>query len=316
MGGRDRCTLGAAAEPGSAYARHCPEDTILYRVLAEHWRSYLAEPQSADPNGSALPQFVVDEVEAFLKCGIVAHRTLRVACDSCGGSRLVPFSCKRRGFCPSCLGRRMADFAAHLCDYVMPHVPVRQWVLTVPFGLRFRLAFDPSAAGVALRSFVSVISGWLRRQARARRIPGTLKTGGATVIQRFGSTLNLNVHFHTLMIDGVYAVGPDGAVLFHPLPAPTDADLAAIAERVFRKISKKVDAIDDENSEALAADEPLLATLSGASVADVGATGVRRGARPSRIGSVLQPARAERTGRLCSRDRGIQSARRGAHRGR
>ena len=97
-------------------------------------------------------------------------------------------------------------------------------VLTVPFGLRFRLAFDPAAAGITLRAFVSVISGWLRRRARARRIRGTLKTGGVTVIQRFGSTLNLNVHFHTLMIDGVYAVGPGGAVMFHPLPAPTDAN--------------------------------------------------------------------------------------------
>jgi hypothetical protein len=193
----------------------------------------------------------------------------------------------------------MADFAAHLCDYVMPRVPVRQWVLTVPFGLRFRLAFDPAAAGVTLRAFVSVTSGWLRRRARARRIRGSLKTGGVTVIQRFGSTLNLNVHFHTLMIDGVYAVGPGGAVMFHPLPAPTDADVAAIAERIFRKISKKVDALSDENSEALAADEPLLATLSGASVAHVGATGIRRGARPARIGSGISPNRAERTGRLC-----------------
>jgi hypothetical protein len=107
----------------------------------------------------------------------------------------------------------------------MPHVPVRQWVLTVPFGLRFRLAFDPAASGVALRAFISVISRWLRRRARARRIRGILKTGGVTVIQRFGSALNLNVHFHTLMVDGVYAVGPGGALVFHPLPAPTDADI-------------------------------------------------------------------------------------------
>ncbi len=177
----------------------------------------------------------------------------------------------------------MADFAAHLCDYVMPRVPVRQWVLTVPFDLRFRLAFDPAAAGVTLRAFVSVISRWWRRRARARRIRGDLKTGGLTVIQRFGSALNLNVHFHTLMIDGVYAVGPDGVVMFHPLPAPTDGDVAAIAERIFWKVSKKVAALSDGNSEALVADEPLLATLSGASVTDVGATGVRRGARPARI---------------------------------
>src|SRR3982751_138186 len=66
--------------------------------------------------------------------------------------------------------RSRSDFAAHLCDYVMPRVPVRQWVLTVPFGLRFRLAFDPALAGVVLRIFVGVVSRWLRRRARAHGI--------------------------------------------------------------------------------------------------------------------------------------------------
>ena len=52
--------------------------------------------------------------------------TLR--CDACGLDRLLPFSCKRRGFCPSCGGRRMTERAAHAVDAVLPPVPVRQWV--------------------------------------------------------------------------------------------------------------------------------------------------------------------------------------------
>jgi hypothetical protein len=55
---------------------------------------------------------------------------------------LVALSCKGRGFCPSCAGRRMADTAARLVDSVLPDVPVRQWVLSTPFALRFRLACD------------------------------------------------------------------------------------------------------------------------------------------------------------------------------
>jgi hypothetical protein len=51
----------------------------------------------------------------------------------------------------------MCDFAAHLREQAMPRAPVRQWVLTVPFGLRFRMAFDPALAGAALRAFVSVV---------------------------------------------------------------------------------------------------------------------------------------------------------------
>ena len=125
------------AAPGRSYARHRPEETVLYKLLADHWRSFLAQTEAGDASGAGLPRFVVDEGEAFLRCGILTHGFIRVACDDCRESRLVPFSCKRRGFCPSCLGRRMCDFAAHLRDHVMPHVPVRQWVPTVPFGLRF-----------------------------------------------------------------------------------------------------------------------------------------------------------------------------------
>jgi len=49
-----------------------------------------------------------------------------------------------------------------------------------------------------------------------------------TVIQRFGSGLNLNPHFHTLLFDGVFFEGPEGALEFRPLPPPTEHRLAAI----------------------------------------------------------------------------------------
>ena len=55
---------------------------------------------------------------------------------------LVALSCRRRGFCPSCGARRMVDLAAHLVDRVLPDVPVRQWVLSLPFGLRYLVAHN------------------------------------------------------------------------------------------------------------------------------------------------------------------------------
>ena len=48
-----------------------------------------------------LPQFVEREFHRFLECGILAHGFLRVHCDACGRDRLVAFSCKGRGFCPT-----------------------------------------------------------------------------------------------------------------------------------------------------------------------------------------------------------------------
>jgi ribosomal protein S27E len=62
---------------------------------------------------------------------------LRVRCEDCHHERLVAFSCKRRGFCPSCGARRMVESAALLVDEVFPAEPIRQWVLSFPFQLRF-----------------------------------------------------------------------------------------------------------------------------------------------------------------------------------
>jgi hypothetical protein len=61
-----------------------------------------------------LPRFVIKQFEEYLRCGRLDHGCLHLVCRECGHSELVAFSCKRRGFCPSCLGRRMADTAVHL----------------------------------------------------------------------------------------------------------------------------------------------------------------------------------------------------------
>lgn len=76
-------------------------------------------------------------IEEFLQCGRLEHGFLRVRCESCHAEHLVAFSCKRRGFCPSCGARRMAESAALLVDEVLPEQPMRQWVLSFPFQLRF-----------------------------------------------------------------------------------------------------------------------------------------------------------------------------------
>ncbi|MCB9025203.1 MAG: transposase zinc-binding domain-containing protein [Bdellovibrionaceae bacterium] len=55
----------------------------------------------------------------------------------------MAFSFKRRGFCPSCGARRMAESATHFVNEVLPHKPLRQWVLSLPFQLRYLLATQP-----------------------------------------------------------------------------------------------------------------------------------------------------------------------------
>ena len=105
----------------------------------------LVEQQEAQ--GKSLPIHVHQEFEAYLKCGRLEHGFLRVRCDTCQFERLVAFSRKKRGFCPSCGARRMVETAALLADEVFPDVPLRQWVISFPFPLRFLLAAHPQAMG-------------------------------------------------------------------------------------------------------------------------------------------------------------------------
>jgi len=115
--------------------------TVLHQVIAEHLEAFLRAVAEAG-DGAALPQFVEREFREFLTCGVFEHGVARFRCEGCAREHLVPFSCKGRAWCPSCGGRRMTERAAHLVDVVLPWVPVRQWVLTVPYRLRYQMAWN------------------------------------------------------------------------------------------------------------------------------------------------------------------------------
>src|SRR5215831_9498326 len=123
----------------ATYAPRDPSRTVLYHVIADHLETFLAS-LDADPAATGLPAYVEREFYDYLQCGILAHGFLRLGCDTCPKELLLPFSCKRRGFCPSCAARRMAQTAAHLVECVLPWVPTRQWVVSVPIPLRYWMA--------------------------------------------------------------------------------------------------------------------------------------------------------------------------------
>ena len=133
---------------------------------------------------------------------MLAHGFLRLRCDQCAHEKLVAFSCKRRVFCPSCGARRMVESAAYLVEHVIPHVPVRQRVLPLPIPLRILLAAQPQLLTPLLRLIHRVIARFLTKQAGVKDIDA--HTGAVTLIQRFGSAANLNIHLHCLVLDGVY----------------------------------------------------------------------------------------------------------------
>jgi len=260
-------------------ARRRPEETVLYDVVREQLETFLCRARERD---RPLPRFVEREFRGYLECGILAHGFVRVRCDACGCDRLVAFSCKGRGFCPSCGGRRMADTAAHLVDRVLPEVAIRQWVLSVPFALRYRLAYDARLASDVLGLFVRAVFASLRRRARSKWGVQRGQCGAVTFVQRFGSALNLNVHFHSLVLDGVYEEDPDG-MRFHPLPPPDDMEIERVARQLARRLVRLLERrglgpeADASDADPLRAEQPLLAALYAASVAGRVATGPRAG---------------------------------------
>src|SRR5437763_5207919 len=278
---------GAPGVGAASYEPRAMEGTVLHRVVRENFETFRAEI-AARTDGGGLPEFGEREFRHFLTCGVLSRGFARVRCEGCAFEHLVPFSCKRRGFCPSCGGRRMAELAAHLVDAVLPHVPVRQWVLTLPYRLRYLLAWNHQLCRAVLAVHVRAVLGFYRRRARRRGVPDG-RGGAVTVIQRFGGGLQLNVHFHSLLLDGVFAEGEDGSLEFHAAEPPSDEEvarmLAAIYRRVQRLLARRgldVDAPPDVHP--LADEAPALAGISSASIQGRIALGPRAGARVLQLG--------------------------------
>jgi len=120
---------------------------------------------------------------------------------------------------------------------VLPHVPVRQWVLTLPYRLRYRVAWDHELCRAVLGVYARGLLAFYARAARSRGIRGG-QTGTVTAIQRCASGLNLNVHFHTLVLDGVFIAAPPDGLTFHRAPAPRHEEVAHVLTTIRRRVRR------------------------------------------------------------------------------
>ena len=229
------CESGAAsgALPRS-YQRRTPETTALYAVVRDNLETFLDDGRMRNTTGTGYPHFIESEFQRYLDCGILARGFARVRCASCGFERFVAFSCKGR-LCPSCWARKAVDVAAHLVDRVLPEAPYRQWVLTFPWELRFLLAMDRRFLTEMLREFLRTLFAWQRLRGRRAGIQDG-RPGAVTFIQRFGSVLNLNPHFHSLHLDGLFAEGSGERLTFTPLPPPTNEDIEFLTTRLAERL--------------------------------------------------------------------------------
>ena len=180
-------TLGAApgCHPRRArrgYARHCPEQRVLYQVVEQFADAFFAHLSERD---ATLPGFVRDEFEAFLRCGRLEHGFLRVKCNQCHHEHLVVFSCKCRGLLS------VMQCATHGGDCRAPGrpcIPARTGSsMGSVFSVAVRLLFAarPEVLTRVLNVVTRAVSSAVLKRAGLSRSAGG-ETGSVTFIQRFG----------------------------------------------------------------------------------------------------------------------------------
>jgi hypothetical protein len=161
--------------------------------------------------------------------------------------------------------------------------------LSLPHRLRYLLAWDHdlcrAVSGVAVRA----VLGFLRRRAGRAGVDDG-RSGAVVVVQRFGGALNLNIHLHALVLDGVFT-NDGGVVPFHPVRRLTREDVAEVVALVARRVTRVVErrglagrAEDGEASDPWSDEAPVLAAVAAASVEGRAALGPRAGARVRKCG--------------------------------
>lgn len=125
-------------------------------------------------------------------------------------------------------------------DAVLPRKPMRQWVLSVPFALRYLFATDPAVMGQVLGIVYRAIASHLIKAAGYHH--ETAQTGAVTLVQRFGSALNLNIHFHMLFLDGVYVTTRE-RLTFRRIPPPTVAALEALVRVISKRVGRALECL-------------------------------------------------------------------------
>jgi hypothetical protein len=205
----------------AAYAQRRATESPLWALVNDHWESVKrAWPERfEDQYGSWRPHWD-RTIEGFLSCGDPECGFARVRCP-CGNEFLLPFSCKRASLCPSCAARRRARWADHLLAHVLPDLPYRQLVFTVPKVLRRIFMREHPLLGELTRTAYQATRAFL-----AAQFPGVERGVPYFVsgVHTFGSLGNVHPHAHALCSAGIL----DRTGVFHRLPE--DFDWTPLAE--------------------------------------------------------------------------------------
>ena len=133
----------------------------------------------------------------------------------------------------------MAQTAAHLVEQVIPWVPTRQWVVSVPIPLRYWMASSQDLTATVHTITRTTIAQYYVYQAVQQGLPRQkVQSGTVTFMQRFGGALSLNLHFHFVFLEVVYLDRTDQGLKPRFLKGEplSDTDIADVVQNISRRV--------------------------------------------------------------------------------
>ena len=127
----------------------------------------------------------------------------------------------------------MTELAAHIVDSVIPDVPVRQFVLTLPPHLRSILAWNAELRGKVLSAFMRALEKHYVQQALAAGAVEP-KFAAISVLQRWDGAIRVFPHWHVVAVDGVWHKTATGLKFLRADPMRTEQVAALLADIIKR----------------------------------------------------------------------------------
>jgi len=189
-------------------------------VLFHYFDRFLAEYESRFEKEYGFFRPIIKEVvERYLDCGNPRCGFARIRCPDCGGEHLLMFSCRTRGFCPSCHAKRLEEWVEWMKETLLLDVPHRRVVFTIPKMLRIFFKYNRPLPGELCRCALRSLIHYCEMVAASDLIPGII-----VAVQTFGDRINLHPHLHFLVTKG----GVDKAGVFHKISRIDDSRLAEL----------------------------------------------------------------------------------------
>jgi hypothetical protein len=203
---RQKC----AEKQKGVYRQRHPEKTPFYSVLFHHFDRFVGEYDLRFERRYGRWRPVISRVvEKYLDCGILKNGFARVRCPGCKDEYLLAFSCKRRGFCPSCSAKRSVLWGEFIRNKVLADCPHRHLVFSIPKMFRLFFLYHRKLLSKLSRCAWNAICQYLEASLSEKLTPAAILS-----IATAGDFLNWNPHIHALVASGVFR--PDGS--FVPVP--------------------------------------------------------------------------------------------------